>query len=345
MAEPTGPSVMVEDGAIVMNNPNGDVTFKVRRDATMEREVTETVKVSELQAKLSQLKQDVVALQASLTNRNDTHTTVDMALNNSYAGMNRIDDADAKLKELNDTTHEKLAKLMEQTEADLGTAADDNEKALENLKTSLKGKIDEVVNKYKTITDNAKTEQGKIEAALSKHVECGKKKQVYNGQSCVQGNPDPLETLPEMYYTMFNNDDSRDSGWLNKRELNFKKEHGDETVIRVTYYDNMRVHGWNNCHAMWEVYFCDKNGNGCQQCSNPGRVNFWKYSHQAGNWWMNDHIGYTAVGYCRQAGNRKLEKGGEYRARVMVHNNRCDIHTGASGQVGSLQIEEVRLQK
>jgi hypothetical protein len=173
---------------------------------------------------------------------------------------------------------------------------------------------------------------------------CGKKGDVYTGDACVATQPDSLMTLPLMYYTKFNNDDGRDSGWLNNRWLRFKKHYGDETTIKVTYYDNMRVHGWGHCHGMWEVYFCDNNGNGCQQCTNPGRVNFWKYSHQAHNYWMNDHIGYTAVGYCKQAGNRKLEKGGAYMLKVQLHDQRCDMYTGSSGQVGSLQAEEVLLQ-
>jgi hypothetical protein len=311
---------------------------------TYTREKRETVEILRLSDELTTEMQKIAELQQMVQ---QSRVGLSASTDSASGIMSKVKSVDELVQRAADLQHElQSAKINTESKRDMmvqDTIAD-VAGTMDTFQTELEGLISEAVDDGDKLVQATLDNNDGIRKKLDAADDCAKKGQAYTGSACSNVDPEPMKTLPKIYYKKFNNDDSRDSGWLSNRWVNFKKVHGDESIVRVTYYDNMRVHGSTNCHAMWEVYFCDKNGNGCQQCSNPGRVNFWKYSHQHNNYWMNDHIGYTAVGYCRQAGNRKLEKGGEYRARVLLHNNRCDIHTGHNGQVGSLQVEEVRIK-
>jgi hypothetical protein len=76
--------------------------------------------------------------------------------------------------------------------------------------------------------------------------------------------------------------------------------------------------------------FCDKAGNGCAECREPGKINSNKYADHQGNWWMNDHVHGTILGICKKTDTKDLRKG-EYRLRVMVNNAYRDLHTGDGG--------------
>merc|ERR1719409_91495 len=130
----------------------------------------------------------------------------------------------------------------------------------------------------------------KLTATLAKHENCAATKQIYHASSnkCIDANIPATAFIPKVAHAMFNNGDGREGGYVNSRVVKVKKT-VDESYLRVFWYDNLRVHG-HTAHGRWHVYICDKNGNGCAECRNPGRLNAWKWSGHQHNWWMNDHV-------------------------------------------------------
>lgn len=175
----------------------------------------------------------------------------------------------------------------------------------------------------------------KESAALN---ECNKKKQFLSDGKCQAPVMPTNLNMERIWHNLWTNDDSRNGGYVNNREITFTKMQ-DDTYIRVMYYDNMRVHG-HTSHAMWETYVCDANGGGCSRCQDPGRMMHWRWSGHQHNWWVNNHSGGTMYGICKKTDNRALVKG-TYKLRVYLHENRYDIHTGHSGQQGSYMVDEV----
>jgi hypothetical protein len=116
----------------------------------------------------------------------------------------------------------------------------------------------------------------KLTAALAKHENCAATKQIYHASSnkCIDANIPATAFIPKVAHAMFNNGDGREGGYVNSRVVKVKKT-VDESYLRVFWYDNLRVHG-HTAHGRWHVYICDKNGNGCAECRNPGRLNAWK---------------------------------------------------------------------
>merc|ERR1711964_544582 len=101
----------------------------------------------------------------------------------------------------------------------------------------------------------------------------------------------------------WNNDWGSENGYVPNRRITFTKWR-DDTDVKITYHDNMRVHGTNWCRAAWYVEI-DRS-----ECKDPGRISFDKYSHQQHNYWMNDHVGGSAHGVCRSTGKGRITKGG-----------------------------------
>ena len=124
---------------------------------------------------------------------------------------------------------------------------------------------------------------------------------------------------------------------LTKRYITFTKTQ-DDTYIRVFYHDNFRVHG-HGSWARWHVMICDENGNGCDYCNNPGRMQHWRYAYHQHQWWMNDHWSSSIAGLCKSASNRALRKG-KYRLKVYMDNARYDICTGHN-QYDTFMVDEV----
>jgi len=174
---------------------------------------------------------------------------------------------------------------------------------------------------------------------LSEHKKCASKLQLYDADSgeCRDVAIDPSTLTREVTHRMFNNDDGRDSGYLNGRWIRFTKKH-DATFMRVWYHDNMRVHG-HTAHGRWNIMVCDVNGNGCDHCNNPARLQYWRYSNHQHNWWMNDHWAGGIAGLCKSAGNRDMKKG-RYQFRVMIDSNRYDMYTGHNTH-SMLMVDEV----
>jgi len=191
---------------------------------------------------------------------------------------------------------------------------------------------------------NARNAQLKsVSDALAKrvdeHKKCAGSKTLFDAESgkCVGASLPFKATLPKVAHRMFNNDDSRDGGYINNREVTFTKEN-DDTFIRVYYHDNMRVHG-HTAHGRWNVMICDANGNGCAHCKNPGRLQYWRYASHQHNWWMNDHWGGALSGLCKQSDNRALNKG-KFKLRVLLDNTRYSLYTGHN-QHSSFMVDEV----
>ena len=178
-----------------------------------------------------------------------------------------------------------------------------------------------------------------LAARVAKHKKCAEGKLMFDAEkgACVGASLPFKNTLPKVAHRMFNNDDGRDGGYINNREVTFVKEN-DATFIRVYYHDNMRVHG-HTSHGRWNVMICDANGNGCDHCKNPGRLQYWRYSTHQHNWWMNDHWGGALSGLCIQSNNRQLKKG-KYKLRVMLDSVRYSMYTGHN-QHSSFMVDEV----
>lgn len=174
---------------------------------------------------------------------------------------------------------------------------------------------------------------------LNAFLACQKKQQIHNGQACKDPAQPADMNMEKVSHQLWTNDDSRNGGWLNNREISFTKN-AENTYIRVMYYDNMRVHG-HTSHAMWEVYICNAGGDSCGQCNNPGRMMHWRWSGHQHNWWINDHNGGTVYGICKSSTSMGNLGAGNYKLRVNLHSNRYDIHTGHQGQHGSFMVDEV----
>jgi len=228
-------------------------------------------------------------------------------------------------------------------QADLAAEIDEKFNKLRAELSTNRAELDDVMkvqlvaqeSKAVDLQDAADDVMEKIEA----HEVCMNLGQIYDEDEdeCVEGKADAVDMIGKVWYRMFNNDDGREGGYLNERYVNVKKA-VDDTYLRVVYYENFRVHG-HSCHGNWNVMFCDKDGNGCGECRDPGKINQNKYSHHQGNWWMNDHIHGTILGICKKSDTKDLRKG-EYRLRVMINQAYRDTHTGSGGN-NHFMVDEV----
>lgn len=111
-----------------------------------------------------------------------------------------------------------------------------------------------------------------------------------------------------MFMRFGNNIDGRDNGYVNWRVLAFNKEE-DSSIIRVTYSDNLRVHGHEKW-CKWEIRMDTK----------PCKNNLSGTRHVSGN--QNDHVPGQIVGYCQG-----LNKGA-HEMKIHVRGNSADCYTG-----------------
>lgn len=95
---------------------------------------------------------------------------------------------------------------------------------------------------------------------------------------------------------------------MNWRILKFKKAE-DNTVIRVTYSDNLRVHG-NGKWCKWEIRMDTK----------PCKKNLSGTRYVVGG--QNDHVPGQIVGFCQGL------KKGEHEMKIHVRGNSADCYTG-----------------
>merc|ERR1719163_1124068 len=215
--------------------------------------------------------------------------------------------------------------------------------ALKDTLTDNKAAIDAKINKQVVAAEKTSSELEEaatdILERIEAHEDCMKDGLVYNENKnrCFEVDQDASKMIGKVWHRMFNNEDSREGGWLNERYIKFTKAL-DDTYLRVVYYDNFRVHG-HLSHGKWHVMFCDANGNGCAECNDPGQIGMWKWARHQGNWWMNDHIHGSVTGMCRRSENRQLRKG-EYQVRIYLDQARYDVHTGSSGG-NHIMVDEV----
>lgn len=118
-----------------------------------------------------------------------------------------------------------------------------------------------------------------------------------------------------VYQRFGNNIDGRDNGYVNWRILNFKKK-SDDTIMRFTYTDNLRVHG-NGKWCKWEIRVDNQ----------PCKENLSGNRYVGGN--QNDHVPGQIIGYCiglkKTTGNFNVMK-------IHVRGNGADCYTGYDRQ-------------
>jgi hypothetical protein len=235
-----------------------------------------------------------------------------------------------------------IAQANDHLDAELEAALDEITAALstaqEDVDTNIMGLLDEARVDNVELKDTTDA----LIARLDAHKVCNVKGQVYNpdgdaDDKCELMTFSASQSMTKVNHRMMNNNDDRDSGYVNNRYITFTKTQ-DDTYIRVFYHDNFRVHG-HGSWASWNVMICDSNGNGCDYCRTPGRLRYWRYAYHQGQWWMNDHWSGSVAGVCKTANNRDIRKG-QYQLRTMINDNRYDIYTGHN-QHNSFMVDEV----
>jgi len=243
-----------------------------------------------------------------------------------------VEETKDALVEALDATKERIADDMEDAIAALKAQIDAQKKSID---AQIKDKLDARTKESSDINDQFDS----IEDRLAERQKCQSAGKVYSAkdEKCIELEVADGASMARVSHVGWSNNDGRDSGYLNNRNLKFVKYY-DDTYIRVLYYDNLRVHG-HTAHGRWNLLICDENANGCAHCTDPGKMQNWRYSSHQGNWWMNDHVGATIFGLCRKTENRELKKG-TYYVRAYIDNARYDLYTG-SNQYGSFTVDEV----
>jgi len=134
-----------------------------------------------------------------------------------------------------------------------------------------------------------------------------------------------------------NNSDGRDNGYVNWRILQFKKAE-DETIMRITYADNFRVHGHGKW-CKWEIKINDKAcGTVFTENDKYKSVEENLSGNRHTNVNQNDHTPGQIVGYCRGLLT------GSYTMKISVRGNSADCYTGWDRQSqGHFMMEAVEM--
>jgi hypothetical protein len=263
----------------------------------------------------------------------------------------KLEDAQEKVNELKasepaavdsqtDELSEKLADAAEALHDELAEKLAVLQKAVKDQKAEADKIVDTGLAAIKTLSDDVAEQIKVAKATQAGQQKCAEEATVFNPDTgkCVVPELSATAYMDSVHHQLWTNSDGRDHGYVNGRELTFTKHYAD-TYMRIMYYDNVRVHG-HTAHGKWEVYICDEGGGGCAPCSNPGRLNHWRWSGHQHGWWMNDHTGGTIFGLCKQTTNRVLGKGA-YKLRIYLHENRYWMHSGHHGSHGSFTVDEV----
>jgi len=221
----------------------------------------------------------------------------------------------------------------------LESALDEITRALSMQKEDIDGDVTTRIATTISKNTDLKTATDALTKRLKKHTDCAAEGLIWNQEKeeCAATEVNPGLALPKVNHRGWTSDDGRDHGWINERYVEFTKKQ-DDTYIRVFYHDNFRVHG-HGSWARWHVMICDSNGNGCDYCNNPGRMQHWLYAYHQHQWWMNDHWSASIAGLCKSASNRNL-RAGNYRLKVYMDNARYDIYTGHN-QYDTFMVDEV----
>jgi len=269
----------------------------------------------------------VAAMQSSMSEAQDS---VD-ALKSSAAGTvdDAIDDLSSKLSD--------AAAALQDSLAD---AAAENQGYVTELKEYAEDIVDTGMKAIKALSDDVENQIKVAKATQVEQQKCAAKQQVYSKDEdkCLVPIISPTAYMDAVHHSLWTNQDSREGGYLNGRDLSFTKYY-ENTYMRVMYYDNMRCHG-HTSHGKWEIYICDEGGGGCNPCNDPGPLQHWRWSGHQHGWWMNDHTGGTIFGLCKSTSSINMGKG-KYKLRLYLHQARYDLHTGHHGQHGSFTVDEV----
>ncbi len=205
---------------------------------------------------------------------------------------------------------------------------DEMAKVMDTVNTAIAASSKKVDDSVKASADKVNKAHSDITASAGA-AKCVEKNQLFDSAA---------KTCRTAVWTRhFNNEDSRENGWLSNRRLSFTKWF-DDTMLVIDYHDNMRVHGHHWCRANWRVHI-DRS-----ECNDPGVIRFTKYNHQQHNYWMNFHVGGSAHGVCRRTGRGVIKKG-SHTIEVYVGTDRCDTHTGHHGQGGYITVRETLVEK
>jgi hypothetical protein len=273
----------------------------------------------------------------------DSLITVDAIVNtvNDIAGESSA--LDSRLNQVVDQATGSMNRDLADSAASMNdaleVALDEITRALSSQKEQVEGSVQHRLSTTNSNNAALKDSTDALNKRLKAHTDCANEGQVYDAvkEECRGTSVSPEKGMTRVAHRMFNNDDGREGGYLDNRYVNFKKTQ-DDTYIRVFYHENFRVHG-HGAWARWHVMICDSNGNGCDFCNNPGRMQYWRYAYHQHNWWMNDHWSGSIAGLCKTSGNRNMRKG-DFRLRVYIDSARYDTYTGHNTH-SSFMVDEV----
>lgn len=269
----------------------------------------------------------VAAMKSTIS---DAQDSVDALKDSSDAAVaDAIDDLSTKLAEASAALHDELANKVQT----MGKAIVDTKNYASDIVGGGMGDI-------KALSDDSEDQINAANAVFVEQQKCAAQKLIFNKAKgeCMVPALSATAYMDHVSHSLWTNEDSRDSGYLTSRDLQFTKFY-DNTYVRIMYYDNMRIRG-HTAYGKWSVHICDGGGGNCDPCSDPGALEHWRWSGHQHGWWMNDHTGGTIFGLCKATSSLKLVKG-EYSLRVMVGEQRYDLHTGHQGSHGSFTVDEV----
>lgn len=273
----------------------------------------------------------------------DSLITVDAIVNTVNAIAGESSSLEQKLNQKVDQASGNMGRDLADSASSMNdaleVALDEITRALSSQKETIEGSV---VGRLSTANANNAAlidTADDLSKRLKAHTDCANDGKVYDAttEECRGTSVAPEKSLTKVAHRMFNNDDGREGGYVDNRYVTFKKTQ-DDTYIRVFYHENFRVHG-HGAWARWHIMICDANGNGCDFCNNPGRMQYWRYAYHQHNWWMNDHWSGSIAGLCKTSGNRNMKKG-DFRLRVYIDSARYDTYTGANTH-SSFMVDEV----
>jgi hypothetical protein len=229
------------------------------------------------------------------------------------------------------TTRESLDAKLKKSLADIKAKMDAQNEA---INAELADRIKAVEAQVSTVVEDAKP-VGTFTAAHDKCTADGNV--LVPGKGCKEAAIGETAHNGKVFWGGWSNEDGRDSGWVDGRFVKFTKKE-DDTYIRVFYFDSLRTHG-HNPHGRWNVMFCNANGDNCAHCSDPGRIQNWRYGYHQHSLWSWDAMPSRTFGLCKKSENTDMKKG-DYSLKIYIESNHYDLSTGYNMN-GNFMVDEV----